>query len=201
MFSPAEQPANRSAITRSPDDPITRYFELSLYLLVVTGFVTLASTGSLDSPALLLVFFALLYRGYLLLRGRTLQLPERWASYLTLLYVIFYFCDLFLLSTNFIRATVHLVLFILVVKIFSVQRERDHLYLAIISFLSVLAAAVLTVDAVFFASFCLFLVLAASTFITMEMRRSSARAGASRAVSGSTPPAVALSRTALGIAL
>ncbi len=190
------------AMSRSPDDPITRYFEVSLYLLIVTGFGTLAGTGKLDTPALLLVSLALLYRGYLLVRGRTLQLPERWASYLTLGYVVFYVCDLFFLSSSFVSATVHLVLFIMVVKIFSVQRDRDHVYLAIISFLSVLAAAVLTVDAVFFASFCVFLLLAASTFISMEMRRSSARAAASRTspagVQRLTRP---LSTTALALAL
>ncbi|MGC2323339.1 MAG: hypothetical protein WA463_11970, partial [Terriglobales bacterium] len=133
-------------ISRTPGDPISRYFEFSLYLLIVTGFVTLASTGKLDAPALLLVSFALLYRGYLLARGRNLQLPDRWTSYLTLLYGVFYLCDLFLLSGTFVAATVHLVLFIMVVKVFSVQRDRDHVYLAIIAFLSVLAAAVLTVD-------------------------------------------------------
>ncbi len=75
----------------SPESkPIDRYFQLSLYLLIVTGFVTLASTGKLDTPALLLVSLALLCRGYLLVRGRTLQLPERWASYLTLVYGVFY---------------------------------------------------------------------------------------------------------------
>ena len=182
---------------------IDRYFQVSLYLLIVIGFVTLASTGKLDAPALLVVSLALLCRGYLLVRGRTLQLPERWASFLTLVYVVFYIFDLFFLSGSFVSATVHLVLFIMVVKIFSVQRDRDHVYLAIISFLSVLAAAVLTVDAVFFASFCVFLLLAASTFISMEMRRSSARAvAASRTPSsGARRLTGPLSRTALALAL
>jgi hypothetical protein len=188
-------------MTLSPDDPITRFFQVSLYLLIATGFVTLASTSKLDAPALLLVSAALLYRGYLLVRGRTLQLPERWASYLTLGYVVFYLCDLFFLSGSFVSATVHLVLFIMVVKIFSVQRDRDYVYLAIISFLSVLAAALLTVDAVFFASFCVFLVLAASTFISMEMRRSSARAAASRTSLAAQRLTGPLSTTALALAL
>ena len=181
---------------------IDRYFQVSLYLLIVTGFVTLASTGRLDALALLLVSAALLYRGYLLARRRTLQLPERWASYATLAYVVFYLCDLFLLSGSFVSATVHLVLFIMVVKMFSVQRDRDHVYLAIISFLSVLAAAVLTVDAVFFAAFCVFLLLAASTFISMEMRRSSTRAAAQpRDAIGSRRLTTPISATALALAL
>ena len=183
--------------------PIESYFQLSLYLLIVTGFVTLASTGKLDAPALLLVSLALLYRGYLLVRGRNLQLPDRWTSYLTLLYGVFYLCDLFLLSGTFVAATVHLVLFIMVVKVFSVQRDRDHVYLAIIAFLSVLAAAVLTVDAIFFISFCVFLLLAASTFVSMEMRRSAVRAAAGprTPASGQRALAGSLSTTAVGLAL
>jgi len=190
-------------MTRSADHPITRYFEVSLYLLIVTGFVTLASTGRLDMPALLVVALALLYRGYLLVRGRSVQLPERWTSFATLAYGVFYVCDLYLLSGSFIPATVHLVLFIMVVKMFSVQRDRDHVYLAIISFLSVLAAAVLTVDAIFFAAFCVFLLLAASTFISMEIRRSSAKAAAASgaALPDSKKVGKPLSFTAVALAL
>jgi len=203
MSRSAYQPINRSEISRSPDDPITGYFEVSLYLLIATGFVTLASTGRLDAPALLLVSLALLYRGYLLVRGRTLQLPERWASYATLVYAVFYVLDLFFLSGSFVMATAHLVLFIMVVKMFSAQRDRDYVYLTVIAFLSVLAAALLTVDAIFFASFCVFLLLAVSTFVSMEMRRSSARAAAvSRTPSFSRQRLTgSLSSTTLGLAL
>ena len=156
---------------------IDRYFEASLYLLIVTGFITLTSTGRLDALSIMAVGGALVFRGYLLLRGRTLVIPERWTSYLTLVYALFYAADVFLVSGSFVSATVHLVLFSMVVKIFSVQRDRDHLYLAILSFLEVLAAAVLTVDTVFLACFCVFLLVAVSTFISMEMKRSAAAAG------------------------
>jgi transglutaminase-like putative cysteine protease len=186
----------------SESTPIDRYFQVSLYLLIATGFVTLASTGKLDAPALLLVSLALLYRGYLLVRGRTLQLPERWTSYATLVYAVFYVFDLFFLSGNFVLATAHLVLFIMVVKTFSVQRDRDHVYLAVIASLSVLAAALLTLDAVFLACFCVFLLLAVSTFVSMEMRRSSARAIAvSRTLLSRQRLTGSLSSTSLGLAL
>jgi protein-glutamine gamma-glutamyltransferase len=116
--------------------------------------------------------------------------------------MLFFICDLLLLSGSFVYATVHLVLFIMVVKLFSVERDRDHVYLAIIAFLSVLAAAVLTVDAVFFASFCVFLLLAASTFISMEMKRSAARAQAtSHPRAGTRPLSKPLAATAFSLAL
>ena len=155
---------------------LERYFEVALYLLLVAGFATLASTGKLDFPSVLLVGLVLMFRGYLVGKGRQVVISDRTASLLTLLYVLFYAADFFLLARSFVTATVHLVLFALVVKLFSVRRERDHLYLAVLSFLMVLAAAVLTVDSMFFAAFSVFLLVAVTTFILMEMRRSSASA-------------------------
>ena len=157
---------------------IDRFFDISLFLLVVTGFATLAATGRLDPLSVLVGWTALGVRGYLLVRNRTFLVPERWTSYLTVLYIVFYAADYFLLSGSFVTATVHLVLFIMVVKLFSVQRERDHIYLALLSFLEILAAAILTVDTMFLAAFCVFTVLAVATFISMEMRRSAASADA-----------------------
>ena len=180
---------------------IDSYFQFSLYFLVVTGFLVLASTGKLAVPALIVVSLALFYRGYLLIRGHSLQLPERWASYLTLVYVAFFLCDLFFLSGSFVSATVHLLLFVMVVKMFSSQRDRDQVYLVIISFLSVLAAAVLTTDAVFFASFCAFLLLAVSSFILMEMRRSSSRAATASQAAPSIPRSLFIMAVALAFAV
>jgi len=155
---------------------LQRYFELALYLLVLTGFGTLASTGGLDIPTALFVGGALLFRGYLLAKRRTLLVPERWTNYLTLGYIVFYLADYFLISGTFLSSTVHLVLFVMVVRLFSAQRDRDYYFLAVISFLMVLAAAVLTVDSTFLFAFAGFMLMAVVTFILMEMRRSSAKA-------------------------
>ena len=159
-----------------PAATIERYFEVSLYLLIVTGFATLVTTGKLDAIAVLGVTLALAFRGWLLARHRTVQIPEKWTTALTLVYILVYIADFLFLSGSFVTATVHLVLFSMVVKIFSVQRNRDHLYLAVLAFLEVLGSAVLTVDSVFLAAFCLFMALAIATFISMEMKRSAATA-------------------------
>src|SRR6266852_6330012 len=103
---------------------IQRYFEVSLYLLVLTGFGTLASTSGLDFATVVLVGTALLFRGYL----------------------------------------------------FATQRERVHYLLAVLSFVMVLAAAVLTVDSIFLFSLAAFMVVAVVTFVLMEMRHASWRA-------------------------
>src|SRR5437588_9465915 len=151
---------------------IQRFFEVSLYLLLFTGFAMLAGTSKLDLFSVVLGIGALLIKGYLLIRQIEAVVPERWTTYLTLTYVIFFALDYFLISQTFLDALVHLVLFAAMVKLFSIHRDRDYVYLAVLSFGMVLAAAVLTVDSLFFAIFCLFVLLAVMTFVSMEMRRS-----------------------------
>jgi len=151
---------------------IERSFNVALYLLVLSGFCTLSSTGGLDLPAVVLVGLALALRGFQLLTRREFAIPERWTTFLTLIYVFIYFADYFFLSRHFLAATVHLVLFAMVVRLFSLQQTRDHYMLAVLSFLMVLAAAVLTVGSVFLFSFAVFLLVAVITFVLMEMRHS-----------------------------
>ncbi len=147
------------------------YFELALYLLVLTGFATLASTGGLDLPSLLLTGMALAVRGLLLARRRPVVISERWTTPLSIVYFVFFAADYFAFSHSFLLSTVHLALFGVVVRMFSVRRERDYLTLAILAFLMVLAAAVLTVDSVFMFGFAVFMLMAVATFVLMEMRR------------------------------
>jgi protein-glutamine gamma-glutamyltransferase len=156
---------------------IERFFEAALYLMVVSGFATLAVTGQLDWLSVLFVTVALLIRGYLLVRRVHFFIPERWTSLLTLAYVLFYLADFALISHTFLSATVHLVMFGMVVKVFSSQRTRDHLMLAILSFAMVLAAAVLTVDSSFLFAFSIFMLMAVTTFVLLEMKASGVRAG------------------------
>jgi len=165
----------QSEITPLPA-AVQRYFEVALYLLVLCGFATLVSTGGLDTPTVLLVSAAILFRGYLLATRRTWLIPESWTTTLTLGYVAFYLADYLVFSGVFVSATVHLVLFVMVVRLFSTKRDRDYSFLAVISFLMVLAAAVLTVDSTFLLAFAAFMLMAVVTCILMEMRRAAAKA-------------------------
>src|SRR6202167_1299187 len=125
---------------------IERYFEIALYLLVLTGFATLASTGGLDLPTMMLAGAAILFRGYCVATRHVLLIPERWTTILTLVYIAFYLADYFVISRAFVSSAVHLVLFVLVVRLFSARRDRDQYFLAVIGFLIVLSADVLTGD-------------------------------------------------------
>ena len=212
MASTALQPNTaesfRAKTARVPA-PIERYFQVSLFLLLITGFVTLAGTGKLDVFSVVFVLVALGVRAFHLARDKEFVLPERLTTALTVVYVAVYAFDYFLLSHDFVAATVHLVLFGLVVKVFSIHRERDLLYLGVLSFLMILAASVLTVNTVFLAGFALFLLVAIATFISFEMRRSAIAADSVQplsAISSRARPEIAsvntsLSRTALALAL
>ena len=151
---------------------IDHYFELALYLLVLTGFATLAGTGGLDLPSVVIVSIPLAIRGYLLAKRRQFVISEQWTTPLSIAYFIFFALDYLLFSRSFLPCTIHLALFGLVVRTFSIRRERDHITLAILAFLMVLAAAVLTVDSTFLLCFAAFMLSAVATFVLMEMRRS-----------------------------
>ena len=152
---------------------IQRYLQGALYFMVVAGFLTLASTGELDFPTLLLIGAAVLYRGYLIATDNAFVISPTWITYLTLLFTAFFFFDLLILSGNFVIATVHFVLLLMVLRLFSARRNRDYVFLAVLSFLMILASAVLTVNSTFVVLFAVFMLAAIVTFIMLEMRRSS----------------------------
>ena len=151
---------------------IDRLLDVSLFALVVVAFIAVAGTGKLDPFSLAAVVLAILIRAYLFFRRSERQLSVATTTKLTVAYVFVYAADYLLLSGSFITSTVHLVLFVLVVKLFSVHRDRDRMYLAVISFLMLLSAAILTIDTFFLAAFISFALIAIVAFITMEMRRS-----------------------------
>jgi len=169
-------PSSPSSGAVSLQNAVDHYLQLALYLLVLTGFATLASTGGLDLPSLCLVGAALTIRGYLLARHRNFVISDRWTTPLSLAYFAFFAIDYLAFSRSFLPATIHLALFGVVVRMFSVRRDRDHIMLAILAFLMVLVSAILTVDSVFLFSFAAFMLMAVVTFILMEMRRSGSAA-------------------------
>jgi transglutaminase-like putative cysteine protease len=184
---------------------IERYFHVALFLLVLSGFIMLASTGGLDLPTVALVGLALLVRGYMLLNQLDFVIPENWTTFLTLIYVLVYFADYFLLSGGFLAATIHLVVFLVIVRLFSMQRPRDHYLLAALSFLMVLASAILTVGSAFVFAFAAFLLVAVLTFVLMEMRHSVAGEKTGQALAHATdialPRRMAYSLVAIAPAL
>ena len=106
------------------------------------------------------------------MRRNSFVIADRWTTPLSIIYFVFFAVDYLAFSRGFLPATIHLALFGVVVRMFSLRRERDYIMMAILAFLMVLASAVLTVDSAFLLAFAFFLLTAIATFVLMEMRRS-----------------------------
>ncbi len=171
MSSAAQFSSDRSpeAATRHDFD---RYFVFSLYLLVLTAFVGLVVSGGVGIPAALLAGTAFVVKGIQLVRSDQSLLSERWTTLAAIAYFAFFIADYFFLSRSFLPPVVHLVLFAVLIRLFTLRRERDYVTLAVLAFLMILAAAIFTVDSLFLLCFALFLLLAVVTFVLMEMRHS-----------------------------
>jgi protein-glutamine gamma-glutamyltransferase len=188
---------------------LSRYFEISLFLMLLISVLALVCTGKLDLVTIIIAPAALLVKGYRWWHGRAPELSHGRATFLVVVYLLFFPLDLWwasrLLSSDAqnpalfsaLLATIHLLLFAMIVRLFSASTTRDYLFLALLAFSAMLASAILTVDTTFLFFFLAFLALAVSTFIGLEMRR-----GAEGAVHPPMPPGSKPARTlqrALGI--
>jgi len=195
---------------------LRRHFEISLYLLLLTGVLTLVSTGKLDLLTIFVLPAAMLFKGYRWWHHYGPEISNRTANWLTVLYFIFFPFDLWIVSRILsvgsqspglyaaLLATVHLMLFATVVRLYSASTTRDYLFLTLMGFSAMLASAILTVDTLFLAFFSVFLGLAVSTFVALEMWRS-AQGTVTRPIESGTGPARrlhnSLAITSAGIAL
>lgn len=151
---------------------VERFFQFSLLGLVASGYLAVAGSGYLDAPTVVLTAGALLLRGLLVCGFFRRDLSDRAVTFATLGYMAFFALDYFLLSRDLLSATVHLVFFLAVVKILTARTNRDYLYTAVIAFLELLAAAILSTSFNFFLCLALFLLFAIAALTSNEIRRS-----------------------------
>src|SRR6476661_7854269 len=156
----------------SPAVSVERFFQSSLLGLVASGYLAVAGSGYLDLPTIMLTAAALVLRGLLIYGFVRLEISERATTFATIAYTGFYVLDYFLISRDFLAATVHLVFFLAVVKILTAKTQRDHLYTAVIAFLELVAAAILSVNFNFFLFLTLYLLFAIAALTSGEIRRS-----------------------------
>jgi protein-glutamine gamma-glutamyltransferase len=178
-----------TAPTSVPSLPaVQRYFEVSLFLLVATGVLSIVSTGKLDIVSVLIPSVALIYKGIRMQRGRGPEITPRAATGLVLAYFLFFPLDLWVLSRGLsegapnpplyaaLLSSIHLILFATLVRLYSARSNRDYAFLAVLAVASMLVSAILTVETGFLIALAIFLVLSVSTFVALEIRRSSAGA-------------------------
>src|ERR1039457_1398585 len=151
---------------------VERFFQFSLLGLVASGYLAVAASGFLDAPTIALTTTGLLLRAILIGGLVRLNLSDRLTTIVTIVYAGFFVADYFWLSRDFLSATVHLLCFLAVMKILTARSNRDYLYTAVIAFLEMLAAAILSIDFNFFLILALYLLFAISALTSGEIRRS-----------------------------
>jgi hypothetical protein len=186
--------ASPSLTAVSPRLPAERFFRASLFLLILTGVVSVVSTGKLDLLSSVLVVVGLLYKGHRWWNQSPPELSQRAATWLVTGYLGFFPIDIFVFSRMYsanssnpvlfatLFSAIHFLFFITLVRLYSAASDRDAMFLAMLSFAAVLASAVLTVDTTFLILFFVYLFFAVAVFATLELRR-----GATDAVQAEIP--------------
>ena len=167
-----------SALSGATENPLAQRFQILINSLTVIGFAMLAAAGQLPAPLglLFLILFVPLFHPHFRTR---FQLEHRLGNLLTWIYVPVFVLDIFLFSGSFVPATLHLILFVQLVKSYQpLKQDRDHVYLLILSLLQVLAASSLTIDASFLILFAIYLLVCLATLMVFEMKRAAVRNGA-----------------------
>ena len=162
----------------SPAVPVERFFQFSLLGLVASGYLAVAGSGYLDAPTILLTAAGLLLRALFICGWIGFEISERAATRATIGYSAFYVADYLALSQEFLTATVHLVFFLAIVKVLTAKTGRDHLYTAVIAFIELVAAAILSINFNFFVFLTLYLLFAMAALTSGEIRRSMNATGA-----------------------
>lgn len=156
---------------------VQRFFEVSLLLMLATAFLTLSSTGKLDAPSITLFSAALGLKLWTYARGESgYRLQQSVVNRLAAGYLFFFVIDLAFLekgpdpADRVLHAAIHMILFITVMKIFAARRYRDYAYLAALSFLMMLAAAVLTASSAYLLGLSFYVLFAICMFISFDIK-------------------------------
>jgi len=150
---------------------VKRYCEISCHAVVGSAFLALAITGRLDLFSMLLFPVAVGVSLHRILKGMPPLLSAAAVSRLSLLYLAVTALDIGFLSRSVIGAGIHMVLFVEIVKLHQERSDKDYLYLIVLSFLKILAAASLTLDISFVATLLLFIVSLVSMLMSFEIYR------------------------------
>ena len=168
--------------------PAERFYRTALFFLVLVSVLTLVATGKLDPVTTILAPAAILYKGFRWWRGYPAEMRPSVATRLVLAYVFLFPFDAVFLSRSLasnssnpalyatLLASVHFLLFVTLIRLYSATSDRDAAFLAMLSFSGVLAAAVFTIDTYFLGFFFAFLLFAVATFVGLEVRRGAAGA-------------------------
>ncbi len=149
------------------------YFRIASYGLVATAYASLAMTGEVDALSVIAFALALIVSFTADARGvKKLRMREWMWRVLAIAYIPFVFVDGAIISSRVI-ALVHMTMFASAAKLFQDKRDRDWVFLYLISLFQMLLSAGLTFNATFVGSLTFFVFFLISALAAFEIRRTS----------------------------
>ncbi|HKG45582.1 MAG TPA: DUF3488 and transglutaminase-like domain-containing protein [Pyrinomonadaceae bacterium] len=152
------------------------YFRAFSYAMIAVAMLALVLAGGL-SAGLALVFFAVMV-GSWLLENTKWQLPERYGLGIVLLSIPLFYADWHYQKAIGepterlgVTALAHLIVFLSAVKLLQVKKDRDWVFLYLISFFEVLLAAGLSFSPVFLGTLTLYLLCGLSAVTAFEIQK------------------------------
>src|SRR6476469_2365467 len=150
------------------------YFRAFSYAMIAVAMLALVLAGGL-SPALALIF-AIVMIGSWVLENTKWQLPERYGLGIVLLSIpLFYFDWQYQKQIGEpnerlgVTALAHLIVFLSAVKLLQQKKDRDWVFLYLISFFEILLAAGLSFSPIFLVSLSIYMLCGLTTIVAFEI--------------------------------
>lgn len=142
------------------------YFKAATYLLVMSAFISLALTGEIESPYIMVI--ALGMAGGIMQERFDLSLLSR---VIVMVSVPFLLADFFIISKDILLAFTHLLILLTSARLLSLRTDSDYSQLYLLTFFDLLAASALTINFSFAFTFTLYLVSATWVLLLFHIKR------------------------------
>src|SRR5262245_11481796 len=156
------------------------YFRAFSYAMIGVAMLALVLAGGL-SAGLALVFFVTMIVSWMLEKTKW-QLPERYGLAIVLLSIPLFYADWHYqkvlgepVERLGVTALAHLIVFLSAVKLLQVKKDRDWVFLYLISFFEVLLAAGLSFSPIFLLTLTLYLLCGLSAVTAFEIQKARRR--------------------------
>ena len=160
--------------------PVERFYQFSLLGMLACGWLAVASTGFLDWPTQILMLAAMALHATRIAGWLRFELGNRVTAALTIGSLGFFGLDFEFLGSSFPLASVHLIVFLVILKLLTARTDLDYAYLKVVAVLALVSAAMISISMSFFGYLALFLLFTCASLASGEIRRSSARAAIPR---------------------
>ena len=124
----------------TPLAAVERHYQIALLGLVTSGYLAVLTGGMLDRPAAILTALALLAHTLMVFGLLRWTPPKRFEGIAGLCYLAFFPIDWYFLSQDWIAAPIHLLLFLVALRLFTAKTPRDYRFVKTLALLQMLAA-------------------------------------------------------------